>query len=70
MHENKKYSSKTFFYMILPCENMSFYTKSNLGEDVDNNVETLTDSIAANEVVDFDESAKQTIDRDNNMNVS
>ena len=56
--------------MILPCENKSFYTKSNLGEDVDNNVETLTDSIAANEVVDFDESAKQTIDRDNNMNVS
>ena len=56
--------------MILPCEHMSFYTKSNLGEDVDNNVEIFTDSIAANEVFDFDEKAKQTIDRDNNMNVS
>ena len=48
---------------------MSFYTKYNLGEDADNNVETFADSIAANEVVDFDESAKQTIHRDNNMNV-
>ena len=56
--------------MLLPCENMSFYTKSYLGEDVDNNVEIFTDSIAANEVFDFDEKAKQTIDRDNNMNVS
>ena len=48
----------------------SFYSKYDLGEDTDNNVETFADSIAANEVVDFDESAKQTDGRDNNMNVS
>ena len=49
---------------------MSFYTISNLGEDADDSVETFADSIAANEVVNFDESAKQTNGRDNNMNVS